>query len=147
MTFEEILKLQMDNVNAQRVQDHKGMTISEMVAILKTCDPEKEVWFDFEYLIPTGFDSYRGYYSDLAIKFAPIDRYNTNVMTCKEFTNKLKECIGKEFTGYKGGEFTMSEDTPVWVANYGNSGGTGIIGITETNINVILHTALIDVWD
>lgn len=32
----------------------------------------------------------------------------------------------KEFTGWKGGEFTMDESTPVWVANAGNSGNTGL---------------------
>ena len=60
--------------------------------------------------------SYRGYYSDLAFE------------TCNTTTSVgvlLKQCrgaMGKEYQGYKGGEFMMGESTPVWVAGYGYCG-------------------------
>lgn len=47
----------------------------------------------------------------------------------------------KEFTGWKGGEFTMDESTPVWVANAGNSGNTGIIDVVDDGWRIILMTA------
>lgn len=51
--------------------------------------------------------------------------------------------IGKTFTGYKGGDFEMSRRTPVWVANYGNAGNTGIVGIHDDGYSVIILTAYI----
>ena len=42
-----------------------------------------------------------------------------------------KECIGKTFTGYKGGEFLMLEDTPLWISNYGECARTVIAEIKE----------------
>ena len=45
----------------------------------------------------------------------------------------LKEALlahGKTFEGYKGGEFTMEGDTPVWYSHYGTT-GPAIMGITD----------------
>ena len=71
-------------------------------------------------------DSYRGYYSDLA--FAPL--YDTEPRTVKEALKEALLAHGKTFTGYKGGEFTMEGDTPVWYSHYGDC-GPAIIGITD----------------
>lgn len=59
--------------------------------------------------------SYRGYYSDIAFS---VDGTTTAA-------NLLKTCrlvMGREFTGYKGGEFLMGENTPVWISSYGVCG-------------------------
>ncbi len=40
----------------------------------------------------------------------------------REAAEKCRSVIGKTFTGYKGGDFTMSESSPVWIAQYGISG-------------------------
>lgn len=63
-------------------------------------------------------------------------------MTTSEFLKMLKETVGKEFTGYKGGEFTMDENTPIWVANYGNSGNTAVIDVIDEDYKIILVTGL-----
>lgn len=61
--------------------------------------------------------SYRGYYSDLAFG------KNSAETTVGELLVMLKtECLGKTFTGYKGGEFFMDEHTPLWIARYGSTG-------------------------
>ena len=70
--------------------------------------------------------SYRGHYSDLA--FAPL--YDTEPRTVKEALDAAEDAHGKTFTGYKGGEFTMEGDTPVWYSHYGDC-GPAIIGITD----------------
>lgn len=67
-------------------------------------------------------DSYRGYYRDLA--FEP-------VTTQRSVENLLAECqlsMGKVFKGYKGGDYLMGENTPLWVANYGSC-GTRLMGV------------------
>jgi len=39
----------------------------------------------------------------------------------EEWIEVLKQAIGKRFTGYKGGDFLMGKNTPVWLAEYSNS--------------------------
>ena len=63
-----------------------------------------------------GPDSYRGYYRDLAFEPDESER------TVAEVLQECSDCMGREFTGYKGGEFLMGERTPVWIAEYGSSG-------------------------
>lgn len=60
--------------------------------------------------------SYRGYYSDLA--FAPAE----GTVKAGELLQSCKAVMGREFSGYKGGDFLMGENTPVWVAHYGSCG-------------------------
>ena len=70
--------------------------------------------------------------------------------TVWEFIDVLTSIIWKVMCWYKGGDFTVWEDTPVWVATYGNSGcnliwdyeNTFIIWVEEKNGEVyfILQT-------
>ena len=104
--------------------------------------PEAEVRYDFEYLFPTSIDSWRGSYAELALNFIDSQRGANPIepMKVSEFNQMLKDTIGKTFTGYKGGEFLMSQHTPVWVANYGNSGNTAVIDIVDDGYQVIIIT-------
>lgn len=61
-------------------------------------------------------DSYRGYYDCFSVE--PAECY----VSVQEMIGVLEEAIGETFTGYKGGEFTMDVDTPVFYAHYGNTG-------------------------
>ncbi len=97
---------------------------------------EPAVLFDFEHLHPTGLGSWRGIYSELALSFSS----EGDAPALSEFIAMLKEAIGKEYTGYKGGEFTMSRHTPVWVANNGNAGNTAVVDVLDKEWRVILVT-------
>ena len=97
---------------------------------------DKTVRFDFEYLHPSGLSSWRGSYSELAIEF----KEEGNAPALKEFIAQLKEAIGKTYVGYKGGDFVMGKNTPLWVANYGNSGSTGVLDTKDTDYEVVLIT-------
>ncbi len=59
--------------------------------------------------------SYRGYYDQLA--FEPL-----RDISIQQMLDEAKACLGETFTGYKGGEFTMCEETTVNVAHYGSCG-------------------------
>lgn len=59
--------------------------------------------------------SYRGYYEDLAFEVG-------RDVPVHEMLREAKECLGKTFEGYKGGEFTMHEYTEVWLADWGCTG-------------------------
>jgi len=60
-------------------------------------------------------DSYRGYYEQIA--FEPKDSASVGEMLAH-----AKAAEGKTFTGYKGGEYTMTGDTIVNIAEYGHCG-------------------------
>ncbi len=117
-----------------------GEIISKCEAILAkgykcSDDSEPEVVFDFEYMGPTGIDSWRGIYAELSLWFEADAR-----MPLSKFITLLKNAVGETYTGYKGGEYTMSRHTPVWVANYGNSGNTAVIEVVDAGYQVILIT-------
>lgn len=67
-------------------------------------------------------DSYRGHYDHLAIGGQDGPR------KASSFLEELRSCLGKEFKGYKGGEFIMNKNTPIWVADY-SCCGEGVLGI------------------
>jgi len=59
--------------------------------------------------------SYRGYYSDLAMTPAP------EPITIPALLARCEAALGATLEGYKGGDFTMAEDTPLWIASYSYS--------------------------
>lgn len=64
----------------------------------------------------SGLGSYRGYYEMLAWEGAP------EPVSIGAMLNEARRAVGGTFEGYKGGEYTMGGDTPVWIANYGELG-------------------------
>jgi hypothetical protein len=85
------------------------MTLGELIAALEAMPAD---------LVIAGLTkphSYRGYYCDLA--FEPCEK-----TTAGELLELCRGAMGRVFTGYKGGDYTMGENTPVWVANYGDCG-------------------------
>jgi hypothetical protein len=103
---------------------------------LKGRNEEATVRYDFEYLFPTSIDSWRGSYNELALNY----KSEGEEMSVSDFLQMLKDCIGKTFTGYKGGEYKMNRLTPVWVANYGRSGNTAVIDVVDAGWFVMLVT-------
>lgn len=107
-------------------------TLGRLIDALAKRPVDQEVRFDFGYLAPAGLDSYRGYYEDLALSFKDTGRHGEHTSpTVAALLGDLRGAVGKSFTGYKGGEFTMGRDTAMWVANYGESGGTAVVGVDE----------------
>jgi hypothetical protein len=93
------------------------MTLGALIAALESVDPERKI-------VGLGSPmSYRGYYSDLAFK------PSTEAVTVAEALKTARDCMGRVFEGYKGGDFCMGENTPIWSAEYGNSGCPRIMGL------------------
>lgn len=149
--IEVFLKEQRNRTFASSAQ----LTLGQIIEKLEKCgltygkdNKPKQVDYDFGTAIPTTLDSWRGSYSELALGYK-LSGYDNNdehftQTTAETLLSELKSAIGKEFTGWKGGEFTMDEDTPVWVANSGNSGNTGIIDVVDDGWRIILMTAYCD---
>lgn len=135
-----------------RFSESPQLTLGELIDALKEI-PTKwgsdkqdvTVEFDFEYAVPTGLDSWRGSYSELAINFdflgyEKFDEKTTD-MKLKDFIKMLEGAVGKTYTGWKGGDFTMSRETPIWVANNGNIGNTGVIGVMNQGYSATILTS------
>lgn len=86
------------------------LTLAGLIEQLEKLDGKREI-FGIGYAM-----SYRGYYCDLA--FAPVDE----TRTVDDLLRTSKKLIGSTFTGYKGGDYLMDEHTPLWIADYGDSG-------------------------
>jgi len=106
------LQAMVDGMSAQwqRERAASQMTLGKMIEALSVMDPDKPV---------SGLHaphSYRGYYCDLAFEASHSDQPAAVLLAC------AKSCMGEVFEGYKGGDFVMGALTPVWVANYGDTG-------------------------
>lgn len=124
-------------VAASRQEELKGMDVmllGELVLKLENiADQTKAIRFDFDDMIPDGLDSWRGIYAELSLHYSKEPR--TSVA---DVLSWCKEAIGKTFEGYKGGDFVMGKQTPIWVANYGESGVSGYKDSEEyTNVGAI----------
>lgn len=96
------------------------ITLGELKATLEQYDLDLPVKLSDESS-PGDFHSYRGYY-----EFIAVDKGSDK--TVREFLSQVYKAIGASFTGYKGGDFVMTNQTPVWVSEYGENSGNGIAG-------------------
>jgi hypothetical protein len=126
-----------DASHVRREPLNLGQIIGQLEAIGDK--DERFVYFDFENVYPTHLTSWRGIYAHLALEF----EFDKNAApTVTALIAKLKGAIGAEYEGYKGGMFLMSEKTPVWVANWGESGSTVIVNVlaSQATKTAILET-------
>ncbi|SEG44673.1 hypothetical protein SAMN04489712_105264 [Thermomonospora echinospora] len=101
------------------------MTLGELIAALEAADPTK--------VAPNGFanpHSYRGYYEDLA--FEPARNITIGAMLAA-----ARSAVGTTYQGWKGGDYTMTADTDVWLADEGYCGET----LGPTLLRLILEGA------
>ena len=149
MDMQSIFTNAVSKARAESFKKSNQMTLGEMIIKLegiiehvKVIEKDRpqyqdpDVMFDFEYLRPVCLSSWRGSYSELAIEFSGEGKW----LKASEFLIMLKEAVGKTYEGYKGGDFVMGKATPVWVANYGNSGDTGVYNISYDGYYIIIET-------
>lgn len=126
-------------MRCDRDDNPEQMTLGEFIQALEAVDPLSSIYFEFACCPPTEFDSYRGYYDHLALGFA--GDYGAKGQTVADLLEQARKALGAEFTGWKGGDYTMHEDTPLWVANPGNTGSTAIVGVREVVYGALIETA------
>lgn len=121
----------------RRTRSDYHLTLGGLISALEAAPEADVVAFDTGGH-PGRFGSYRGYYADIAIKteVAPI--------TVRELLFVARDALGRTFEGYKGGDFTMGEDTPLWVAEYGITSGVAVVRATQADGRLVLTTAQID---
>lgn len=108
MDHKEVLDMMSELWRKERSQTQ--MTLGKLIEALEAM-PEEAMVANLYHP-----HSYRGYYEDLAFE------RRDGITPAADFLNDCRYVIGCTYTGYKGGEYTMDEDTPVWVAEYGCCG-------------------------
>jgi hypothetical protein len=96
------------------VEFGRYLGLGNLIARLEREDPTR--------VLPIGFadpHSYRGYYHELA--FEP--RRNIAI---GDMLEAARSALGATYEGYKGGDYTMTEHTDCWIAEYGSDGDNKI---------------------
>jgi hypothetical protein len=81
---------------------------------------------------PGPLTSWRGRYNELTLP--PGDE----PCTVGDVLADARAAIGKTFVGYKGGDYVMGGDTPVWADDYGDCNYDVIKSVTVTPEHVVL---------
>lgn len=117
----------------------RPITLGLLIRALKSQPQDNWIFFTFGDLRPGEIRSWRGSYDELAVGWK-YDNLRTKE-TVGEFVARLQKAVGKTYEGYKGGEFVMTEDTPVWAACWGRSHSCGIVGVVADGGFTYLETA------
>ena len=131
MDMQRILDAMMEQSRITRSDYH--LTLGQAIKEIAALPYHEMITFDFNGEYPTEPSSYRGYYSDLAFGWGGA------AMDTEGFAVMCNSALGETYTGYKGGDFLMGLDTPLWAAQWGNT-GRAIIGLVRIAGTVKLLT-------
>lgn len=112
----------------QELRKKEMFTLGDLINELEKFPKEWKVYIKPFHLIPQNFTSYRGYYSDLCLTYTTRDESKERT-TVGSLLAMAKEVDGKELLGYKGGEFLMNKETPIWVSDSDFSTGVAIASV------------------
>lgn len=135
--------------NIKDTTEYSTLEVGELIDCLTEIIPQgvkmkyldKVVKYDFN---PNAggmnLDSWRGNYSELTLDYD----INGNDITLGQLLEKLEASIkGKIFYGYKGGEYRMNIDTPVWADQAGRYTERMIIGVEYSDDCIMLKTMVL----
>lgn len=115
----------------------RQLSLGQLIAGLREAGPpHAPVRYD-DGSFPTTVASYRGSYDELALGF----RWTGEPRRLAEVLAECERAVGETFEGYKGGDYRMGTDTPVWVANWGTTGDAAPIGVHNDGRTVVIDTA------
>lgn len=141
MDIQTILTNAVQSARQEELKNSPQLLLGELILKLEAVkDKNKPLYIDLMDKKPMGLDSWRGSYCELAIQTEDFGSYQGEIEKdygsfqthesieigkknpiVQEWIDVLKKAIGKTFTGYKGGDFVMGKNTPVWLAEYSNS--------------------------
>jgi hypothetical protein len=108
--MENLLRLAVKGMRNKDFIESDQVTLGELISALERMPKDKILTDAFR-----GGDSYRGFYDELAFK--PCAEVKVG-----DLLKDARSCVGVTFDGYKGGEYTMHLNTPIWKAEYGSCG-------------------------
>lgn len=161
MDLQQILDNAVSAARANELKDSPILLLGELILKLEAVKNKSlPLIIDVDGKPPKGIDSWRGIYAELAIQADDFGSYQTDEIerefsdmvfykhkqigkenpTVQEWIEVLEEAKGKTFSGYKGGDFTMSKNTPVHYAENGTCGDRFFVDVTELPDKVLLVT-------
>ena len=136
MNVNDLMKqidIQLRNNAAKRM-----MSLGGFIEALEGISPDLSIRMDFSYDGPGKMESYRGFYNHLALMGT------TDNATVGSVLEDARSAIGSTFSGYKGGDYTMDESTPIWWARvHSECHDTGVVGVTDDGYTAVIHTAYV----
>jgi hypothetical protein len=137
MNFADALMAQVAIAKQEALAKTEILPLGELIARIEAQPQDQPIKVERQGKLhnPGDVDSYRGYYSDLYIDFTSGEERTTG-----DFLDNLVAAEGKSFEGYKGGDFTMDQFTPVWVDMYSCCDGTGAIGVESRDGVTVITT-------
>ena len=126
---------------SERWRRGESMKLGELIRRLQSFDGNDRIVIDIDgkYHNPLCLSSFRGYYDQLAIDQTSNDEKKLGI-----FLKECEEAVGKVFTGWKGGDFTMYEHTLVWVSEIGCCDNIIITDIIYVDSDVVIKTMVND---
>lgn len=134
---ERLMRTMLAEVDAElraEIAEAGQWTLGRFIDALNAAPPDHCIRFRFASAGVGDFNSYRGYYDHLAIE------PTVSGSLVKDVLERAAACMGHTFTGYKGGNYVMHAGTPLWVAYYGSSGGSRVVGVTVDKYETIVET-------
>lgn len=119
--IQALFKETMNMVRDTRKKYH--LTLGGMITKLESIKPSTLILVDGKLGLCSPH-SYRGYYEDLAFSASNVKAYSA-----KKLLALCRDIRGQTFTGYRGGDFLMSGDTPLWLSSYGEASGIAIMDL------------------
>jgi hypothetical protein len=111
------IKSLLNSISDVRKNSAGNLTIGDMLTKLDQFNDDETVTYSNGAYFDGSFGSYRGYYEDMYLGF---DREDQGCNTVGHLKTALESALSHgEMTGYKGGEFSIEEDTLLWSASYG----------------------------
>lgn len=111
------------------------LNLGELITLLATADDLAQVYFDYGYSSPGRLISWRGSYVEMSLTSS------TDVTTVGALLKHLEEMLGTTVEGYKGGDYAVRRDCPMWADDYSECPGTAIVGIDKSSdYQVIIQT-------
>lgn len=102
------------------------LTLGEFIDLLEAFpDHAASCYYEFAMLPPRAPDSYLEYYDQIALGIGQDYSDDPRVITVLRW---CQAAVGKTYQGWKGGDYVMFRDTPLWAAIPGCGGGRAIVG-------------------
>jgi hypothetical protein len=126
--------------------EQEQLTLGKLLSLIKKFyetenELKQQVIFDFCSTFPHSFHSWRGDYYQISLDYHLWDD-DEQPLLAEQFIKMMEnDVIGKVFFGWKGGEFTMTEDTPVWVSTQRGGHHTAVVGVTSSYSSIIIQTS------
>lgn len=107
-----------------------GEIIDQLQSLVEAGKGERYIHFEFGCAWPTGVESYRGDYSQIALEYSG---GHSDHQTVERFLQLMREKRGGFVEGWKGGEFPVKDDCDVYVVCPGNVSDTRVSEIVCGN--------------